>query len=223
MDLGGQEILVVDDIRFTRLTIVRMLSQLGATAVHEAENGAVALAFLEQRGAAVTCVITDLEMPGLDGIGLLKAIRAGVGSIPRDLKVVVLTGHSELDRLGPALLLDLDAFLSKPASIGALQGCLERVLGARKGAGEASIADPGYYRTIPLALSPAAEDRPAACNERAIDIDALSADAVLSRDLLFGNGRLLLRADTHLNPRLLERLRELAPLANLSGDVWIEA
>lgn len=223
MDLSGRKVLVVDDVRFTRTTLVKMLSQFGAPEVFEAPDGEAALAALEGEAAGAECVITDLEMPKLDGLGLLKEIRTGHGAVPRDLVVIMLTGHSGFDPIGTALRLDVDAFLAKPASKLALESCLDRVFQARQGQG--SIGDAESYRAVDLSsMGTDAEVLPestAPRKEQQVSLSTLPVDSVLSRDLLFGNGRLLLRARTRLNPRLAERLRELAPLAGLSGTVWI--
>jgi hypothetical protein len=44
---------------------------------------------------------------------------------------------------------------------------------------------------------------------------------VLARDLLFSNGRLLLPAGTHITPRIINRLHELAPLATIAESAWV--
>jgi CheY-like chemotaxis protein len=228
VDLSGQEILVVDDVKFTRAMLVRMLQGLGCNTVHEAGDGHEALALLKLRHQRIGCVITDLEMPGLDGLGLLQAIRVGTADIPRNLRVVLFTGNSDFERLGAALLLDLDAFLPKPASRQGLEHCLVRLLGkhAPDNAGDL-VAAAEIYRAVDLGLQPQAvvsSEGPAAAagqSERRLPLAELPDGAVLSRDLLFGNGRLLLPAGTRLSARSRQRLAELIPLANLAAEAWL--
>ena len=204
VDLSGREILVVEDVRFTRATIVRMLNQMGTPTVIEAEDGAVALDRLTERGASVDCVLTDLDMPKVDGLQLLKAVRVGTGVIPRSMKVVALTGHSELDRLGPALLLDIDAIITKPTSRRALEECFERLFAAG-----VTMVDAGAdtYRAVELSPQeavPAGHAIPSrhyGGNERRVSLSGVSANSRLTRDLLFHNGRLLLRSGTLLSDR----------------------
>jgi YesN/AraC family two-component response regulator len=225
LDLGGRKVLVVDDVRFTRTTLVKMLRQFGEPTVFEAPDGEAALAALEGEAAGTDCVITDLEMPKLDGLGMLKEIRIGHGAIPRDLVVIMLTGHSGFDPVGSALLLDVDAFLPKPASRQALKNCLDRVFQARQSQG--TIGDPERYRAVELSsIGADAEMVPESTgprHEQPVMLSTLPVDSVLSRDLLFSNGRLLLRAHTRLNARVVDRLRELARLAELPETIWIFA
>jgi two-component system chemotaxis response regulator CheY len=223
LDLSGRKVLVVDDVRFTRMTLVKMLCQFGEPTVFEAADGEEGLAKLEGEAAGTACVITDLAMPKLDGLGMLKAIRSGHGAIPRDLLVIMLTGHSGFDPIGSALLLDVDAFLAKPTSKQALEACLEQVFQAREGRGTIAAAE--RYRAVELSsIGADAEMVPEAAagrQEQQVPLMTLPVDSVLSRDLLFRNGRLLLRAHTRLNQRIVERLRELAPLAGLPETIYI--
>lgn len=218
--------MVVDDIRFTRLTLVKALGQFGAPTIHEAADGQAALDLLNTLGGAVDCVLTDLNMPVLDGLGLLKAIRTGSGTIPRDLKVVFLSGQTELDRLGPALLLDLDAFLTKPTSKDALSQCLGRVLAGGAGATRV-IAEADFYRQIDLAApitEPSHHEETGDASTREQHLVALAevpVDAVLARDVLFPNGRLVLRANTRMTRQGIDSLGELLQLSGAAPMVWI--
>lgn len=228
VDVSNRTILVVDDVRFTRLTLVRMLQQLGEGAVHEAEDGAVALRFLESAQPAVDCVISDIEMPTMNGLELLKAIRVGTGAVPRDLRVILLTGQSEWPHFVPALALDVDAFLTKPTSQHKLQECIERVFAPSDGLETGHrLADPETYRAVDLvAIASGSDMRPpsarsAGGRERSVAVADLPAGSVLSRDLLFENGRLLLSAGTQLSAYTLERLRELAAASVLPPSLWV--
>jgi two-component system chemotaxis response regulator CheY len=227
LDLDGRELVVVDDVRFPRLVLVKILQQFGVVIVHEAADGLEALDVLRRRGEAIACVITDLEMPRLDGLALLQKIRAGVDGVPRDLPVVVLTGHAEIDRLGPALVLDINAFLTKPISKRSVEECLGRVMGPRVAA-ERFLQDPEVYLAVdvaqgerPVTLGPVAPFDPRV-KERHATILSVAPGSILSRDLTFPNGRLLLRAPMPLNEHLLERLRELIAVCGLPDDLWVE-
>jgi CheY-like chemotaxis protein len=225
VNLAGRELLVVDDVRFSRLTLVKILAGMGCETVHQAEDGQAALKLLAEHGSRIACVISDLEMPQLDGLGLLQAIRAGTGEIPHALPFVILTGHSDFERLGPALLLDLDAFITKPVSKAALERCLGGLLGEEASAAARALAPVETYRRIDLshAFAPAAAAAVAtgAGDERRVALAALPEGAVLARDLMFSNGRLLIPAKTQLSARIVRRLNEIAAVSNLAAEAWI--
>jgi two-component system, chemotaxis family, chemotaxis protein CheY len=136
-------------------TLAKIVGSFGAPAILEAGDGESALALLQDKGAGTDCIITDLDMPKLDGVGLLQAVRTGRGNVPRDTKVVLLTGHSELDRIGPALHFDVDAFLAKPASHRAIEACFQRLFGTPAAAPlpEADHAAPPNGSIAPAALA----------------------------------------------------------------------
>lgn len=213
--LSRRKIVLVEDVRFTRLTLAAMVRHLGGTAIFEASDGVAALELLQGEAAGADCVITDMDMPRLDGLGLLKAIRDGTGAIPRDTKIVLLTGHSELDYIGPALLLDIDGFLSKPLSKSAMQSCLQRLLEAAP----TPRASEMIFRAQASTIEAASEVQ----SERAVAISDIPANAELTRDLLFENGRLLLRAGSRLSPRIKDRLGELVAISGLPPEVWISS
>lgn len=228
IDLGGREVLIVDDVRFTRLTMTKMVKSLGGPTVHEAEDGNAALRLLEQSGARIDCVISDLEMPGLDGLGLLRAIRTGTGTIPRELPFAILTGHSEFERIGPALLLDLDAFLIKPISKTAIERCLGRLIGSGVNGSRMSrrIAPAEAYRALDLSGANVSAGLPVAeggLHERRVRLSELFSGAVLARDLVFSNGRLLLPAGTRLSDGIVAQLAEIAAVSGLADEAWIAA
>jgi CheY-like chemotaxis protein len=217
LDLGARKILIVDDVRFTRLTLAKIVSGFGQPTILEAGDGESALALLQHEGAGTDCIITDLDMPKLDGVGLLQAVRTGRGNVPRDTKVVLLTGHSELDRIGPALRFDVDAFLAKPASRQAIEACFQRLFATPTDAplSEADRATPPNGPIAPTALGVPLAD------ERMVPVPEIPADAELARDLLFGNGRLLLAAGSRLSPRTRDSIGELLVIAGLPAQVWI--
>ena len=184
--LRSRSILVADDVQFTRKSLVRMLRQMGHTEVYEAEDGAAALRVLE--GRPIDCVISDLEMPKLSGPGLLRAIRSGVASIARDVPVIFYTAYSELELLGPALLLDPDAILAKPVSQKALQHCLERLLDPRK-TPERALAEASFYAQIELSppIPEQTDDTGSFDKEpagRAVPVAKIPVNAVLARHAL---------------------------------------
>ena len=68
------KVLVVDDFSTMRRIVKNLLRDLGFTNIQEADDGSTALPMLQ--GGDFDFVVTDWNMPGMQGIDLLKAIRA---------------------------------------------------------------------------------------------------------------------------------------------------
>jgi CheY-like chemotaxis protein len=103
----SRSILIVDDDAIIRLLLQTHFTRRGFTCIM-AGDGAEALAVLEHR--RVDVLITDLDMPGLDGLGLLEAVRTR-GLITR---CVVVTGYATLGNLTLCLREGASALIPKP-------------------------------------------------------------------------------------------------------------
>jgi DNA-binding NarL/FixJ family response regulator len=73
-------------------------------------------------------IISDINMPEMNGLEMLQAIRTGKGAVDRAVPVVMLTAHSEAMVVGTALRLDASGFVVKPASGKHLGDRIERAL-----------------------------------------------------------------------------------------------
>ncbi len=81
MALRELTFLVVEDHELQREGLVGTLERLGARAVHAAADGGRALAILESANPSVDVVISDLDMPGMDGMEFLRRVgEAGAGT-----------------------------------------------------------------------------------------------------------------------------------------------
>ena len=123
---GGKRVLVVDDSHGYRLLATRVLSVAGYE-VEAVESGERAW----ERIAAqpFTVVITDAEMPGLDGIELIRRIRARREWA--NLRLILLTGRDAPDDEREGLAAGADAFLCKfrPNTVSVLLDHLARMTG----------------------------------------------------------------------------------------------
>ena len=90
-------VLIVDDERNIRATIARGLRLEGFRTV-EAEHGGEALTILEEQGADV--VLLDIEMPRMDGLATLEALRDRGLAVP----AIVLTAHGTIEKSANATI-----------------------------------------------------------------------------------------------------------------------
>src|SRR3989442_762211 len=100
-------VLIADDERNIRATIARAL-RLEGYATLEAEDGAQALKRLED--GEVDLVILDLQMPSLDGLGLLEKMAERGHKVP----ALVLTAHGSIEKAVRAIRLGAFDFIEKP-------------------------------------------------------------------------------------------------------------
>lgn len=108
--LSHMRVLVVDDSRAARRCIVRVLHNLGLRHFSEAEDGMEAAGMLER--STFDLVVTDYNMPRLDGHGLLRYIR-NESSHPR-IPVLMVTSESDESRLSAVSQLGVSALCDKP-------------------------------------------------------------------------------------------------------------
>jgi DNA-binding NtrC family response regulator len=114
---------VVDDDPGVRYTLREILESEGLL-VEEAADGAEALARFEARPAAL--VVTDLRMPGMDGMALLRALAAR----PRPPRVVVITAHGSERHAVEAMKAGAHDYFRKPFETDELVAVVRRALEA---------------------------------------------------------------------------------------------
>jgi len=120
------KVLIVDDQvsvrQFTRMTLEKM----GIRQIHEAENGKEALD--KAIGQPLDLIISDFNMPEMDGLGLLRAVR-GHQAI-RKLPFILLTGRGDRELVVKAAQAGVNNYLVKPFNDTVLRQKMEQVLGA---------------------------------------------------------------------------------------------
>ncbi|MCE0482982.1 MAG: response regulator [Methylacidiphilales bacterium] len=102
--------LVVDDSRVIRTIVSRALTELGFQP-EEAGNGREALERLKQ-GLLPVVVMIDWNMPELNGLEMVQAVRANPDW--EDVRLVMITSENELDRVQTALMAGADEYIMKP-------------------------------------------------------------------------------------------------------------
>lgn len=126
--------LVVDDIPFMRRLAVASLNALGYARVSEAEDGEQALKLLQSAGASATAidfVVTDWNMPIMDGMALLRTIRASAEW--KHLPVLMVSAQAEDDGLAIAAKIGADGYIVKPLTVGTLKAAIDDILPRSEG------------------------------------------------------------------------------------------
>lgn len=106
--LGADRVLVVDDSEITRAILARTLRGAGFDVLEARDGVEGALAALRERPAVV---VTDLEMPTLDGFPLLRLLKAD--PVSAHIPVLILTSHGEAASRFWGLRTGADAYLTK--------------------------------------------------------------------------------------------------------------
>ena len=123
-----QRFLVVDDFATMRKIVVNLLQEAGFTEIDEAEDGVVALEKL--RAAAFDFVISDINMPRMNGIQLLAEIKqdAALGHIP----VLMVTAEARKQDILQAASLGAAGYVVKPFTKAVLESKVLLILGKQQ-------------------------------------------------------------------------------------------
>ncbi|MBD3306757.1 response regulator [candidate division KSB3 bacterium] len=115
-------ILVVDDEESSRESVERMLREEHYTVLC-AENGEQALQLLHQH-PHVDLILTDMRMPGMSGLDLLKKVR----TIHENIRVIIVTGFGEIESYIEAMSSGAVEYVSKPFKMNELKLIVKKVL-----------------------------------------------------------------------------------------------
>ena len=115
-------VLVVDDAASLAQQYAYDLKRVGSYEVQTARSGTEALDLLSR--AAVDCMILDLEMPDMDGFGVLRAMEQQGSEVP----VIVYTATGDYDRCIQAVRLGASGFIDKAESMERVVREVETVL-----------------------------------------------------------------------------------------------
>lgn len=131
-------VLVIDDLLPNRLLLRKFLQSAGY-AVLECSNGVEALDMLRARELMPDLIVTDVEMPVLDGISLIEQVRlldSGVSSVP----IVTASGNADEEMRLRSLEAGSDAFLTKPFDFKQLRKEISGLLRGRRKVSRANFA-----------------------------------------------------------------------------------
>jgi len=113
--------LVVDDSPTMRQLILMTLKKMGCNSIADAPNGQVALERLSDHMPDI--VLTDIDMPVMNGLEFIEQARAQYASLP----IIILSTHGDDVTRDKGLLLGANDYLTKPLSSMKLVDVLERI------------------------------------------------------------------------------------------------
>ena len=119
----NMKILIVDDFSTMRRLIKNLLRDLGFNNTQEADDGSTALPMLQK--GDFDFVVTDWNMPGMQGIDLLKAIRADDSL--KHLPVLMVTAEAKREQIIAAAQAGVNGYVVKPFTAATLKEKLDKI------------------------------------------------------------------------------------------------
>lgn len=219
--LAGWTVVVADDEQFSRSIVVRMVRDLGCQEALSAATGQEAMHHLQTGHKHKVMLISDFNMPGIDGLSLAKLVRTGKVMAPHTTPIALLTSHTDSGLVSAAMALDVDSFIVKPVSLVQLAARLTRILSANR-----PLNPPRHYTKIDVSAIEAemlrvrAENRSLVkATEKSVRIPLTDAreGLVLAEDICTPSGQRLLAAGVTLRSNTLQKLNDLAPILKLES------
>ena len=119
------KVMVVDDTSVSRMLLSDGLNQIGITNVTLAGDGEQALKAMMVSPCHI--VLSDFNMPKLDGLQLLRALREYAPT--RQVGFILVTGRGDKSLIEEGRKFGLNNYLPKPFTVPALKACIEAVAG----------------------------------------------------------------------------------------------
>jgi two-component system chemotaxis response regulator CheY len=117
------KILIVDDFSTMRRIIKNLLRDLGYSNTQEADDGNTALPML--KGGSFDFLVTDWNMPGMQGIDLLKAVRADAELAK--LPVLMVTAEQKREQIVEAAQAGVNGYIVKPFTAQTLKEKIDKI------------------------------------------------------------------------------------------------
>jgi EAL domain-containing protein (putative c-di-GMP-specific phosphodiesterase class I)/AmiR/NasT family two-component response regulator len=145
MSIEDLHFLVAEDHRFQRRTLVRMLEGLGVKSVDEAADGSAALAIVRDSTRPVDIVISDLDMPGMDGMEFIRHL-GQIDARPSIILASALEGRllDSVATMARAYGVRLLGIVEKPLTRGKLEPLIELHNRAQRLINRSGVASPEF-------------------------------------------------------------------------------
>ena len=120
---SSAKILVVDDFSTMRRIVKNILKQLGYENIDEAEDGNQALNKI--KSGSYDFIVTDWNMPNLDGLELCKAVRADAAT--KDIPILFVTAEAQKENVITAVQAGASNYIVKPFTAEILKEKIEKI------------------------------------------------------------------------------------------------
>ncbi|ERB63672.1 response regulator [Vibrio coralliilyticus OCN008] len=215
-------ILVVEDHKFSRQALVGMLVRGGYENLLCAKDGMEAMTKCAEN--KIDLIITDINMPNINGLELIKAIRTNEAQIACDTRIIAVTTLSDTATISACMTLEVDAFLVKPINIKSAKEKIQSAITEPK-----CLYQQHFYNDVSTSINLAPQPNEPDTTKRIRSIDSrvhelsqlseLKEGMTLVYDINAVSGGCLLRAGTILNKKLILRLFELSKIVDTNSIV----
>ena len=178
-DISDLNVLIIDDNRYTLSMLREMLRWLNVRNVNFAKNGKEALSIKVE----TDLIFCDLHMTPISGMEFTNLLRTNKTAYPRSTPIIMLTGHTERERVIQARDMGSSLYLAKPISVRRLYQAITQIIGSS----QKFIETDGYIgpdrrrKNVPLEnLEEVFEDR----REENEEEEPKNVDASLSQEEL---------------------------------------
>jgi two-component system, chemotaxis family, chemotaxis protein CheY len=124
-NVAALKVLIVDDQKSVRQVTRMTLEEIGVRHIHEAENGVTAIDTASLQ--PLDLIISDYNMPEMDGLGLLRAVR-GHPAVRR-VPFILVTGRGDKELVVKAAQAGANNYVVKPFTADILKQKIEQVIG----------------------------------------------------------------------------------------------
>ena len=126
LDISAVKFLIVEDNPFMRIILKQLLRALGVLEMAEAIDGAQAFSVMKTFEPDI--ILVDWEMQPLDGLDFVKLVRTGDDSPNEYVPMIMVTGHSEQNKVTQARDAGINEILIKPLSVRTLFARIRAVI-----------------------------------------------------------------------------------------------
>ncbi|WP_391090896.1 response regulator [Vibrio sp. NH-UV-68] len=213
-------LLVVEDHAFSRKALINMLVKNGYENLLSASNGEKALDKLNHN--QIDLIITDINMPNINGLELIKMVREGKTSVAKDTSIIAVTTLSDTPTISACMTLEVDSFLVKPITVSSAQQQIKNAVSEPK-----CLYQQHLYHSVSTAVTfEQVNSKPDSTSPRISEVSShivkieklseLKEGMVLLEDIHVISGGSLVKAGTTLNAKLLRRLFELGNVIEIN-------